>query len=143
MAVIPCFMDTIGELLQISSPSKKICPSVGCIAPVMILINVDFPAPFSPAMAWISPGRKARETPSRAQTPGKTFFIFFSSNMCFSIFACSRRLIHAKTLSLIQDFLNVLFRYRRIFDVDRFFDCPFLQYLGNCITQQIALMICG
>ncbi len=32
----------------------------------MILMSVDFPAPFSPSSAWTSPGSKARDTSSRA-----------------------------------------------------------------------------
>src|SRR3954454_24457120 len=40
--------------------------------PVSALISVDFPAPFSPIRAWISPGSKRKSTPSSAFTPGKS-----------------------------------------------------------------------
>jgi len=34
-------------------------------------MSVDFPAPFSPIRAWISPARMSKETSFRAVTPGK------------------------------------------------------------------------
>ena len=40
-------------------------------APVITLISVDFPAPFSPTSAWTSPGRRSNDTPRRAWTPPK------------------------------------------------------------------------
>ncbi len=46
-------------------------PSISC-TPVSALIRVDFPAPFSPISAWISPGSSRRSTPSRALTPGNS-----------------------------------------------------------------------
>ena len=36
-------------------------------------MSVDFPAPFSPSSAWISPGRTSRSIPSLATTPGYRF----------------------------------------------------------------------
>jgi hypothetical protein len=48
---------------------------------VITFIKVDFPAPFSPIIAWISPRRKSKLTPSKASTPGKLLLIFLSSNM--------------------------------------------------------------
>ena len=48
----------------------------GWTTPVMILMSVDLPAPFSPSRAWISPGMSASETsssawisPNRLETP--------------------------------------------------------------------------
>src|ERR671924_430375 len=38
-------------------------------------MSVDFPAPFSPTRAWISPDRKVRSTESFATTPGKRLVI--------------------------------------------------------------------
>ena len=38
---------------------------------VSTLIRVDFPAPFSPISAWISPLFRWKSTPLRARTPGK------------------------------------------------------------------------
>jgi hypothetical protein len=40
-------------------------------------MRVDFPAPFSPTKAWISPRFKEKSTFSRAFTPGKVFEILF------------------------------------------------------------------
>src|SRR5687767_8603583 len=39
----------------------------------MILISVDFPAPFSPTSAWTSPRSSVKFTPSSAICPEKTF----------------------------------------------------------------------
>src|ERR671912_1990165 len=55
------------------SPSTSIVPSSGAWMPVMILIRVDLPAPFSPTSAWTSPGASARDTPSSAWVAPKRF----------------------------------------------------------------------
>src|SRR5262245_61190583 len=47
----------------------------GCSAPVMILIRVDLPAPFSPTSAWTSPSRRSNETPLSARTAPNDFEI--------------------------------------------------------------------
>ena len=41
----------------------------GVSAPVMILISVDLPAPFSPTSACTSPARRSNDTPRSARTP--------------------------------------------------------------------------
>src|SRR4051812_21850290 len=46
-------------------------PRSGWWAPVMILIRVDFPAPFSPTNACTSPGKSSKETPFNARTAPK------------------------------------------------------------------------
>src|SRR5262249_56964564 len=52
-------------------------------APVMILIRVDLPAPFSPTRACISPARRSNDTPLSARTPPKLLLIPVSrSNVC-------------------------------------------------------------
>src|SRR6186997_3155417 len=45
-----------------------------------MFISVDFPAPFSPSRAWISPRRRSKSTRSLARTPGNRFVIPRSSS---------------------------------------------------------------
>src|SRR5687767_13172445 len=47
-----------------------ISPESALWIPVMILMRVDFPAPFSPSSAWTEPGFSVIETSSSAFTPG-------------------------------------------------------------------------
>ena len=56
-------------------PSSSIVPESGRTMPPSTLISVDFPAPFSPSRAWISPARSAKSTASRAVTPPNRFVI--------------------------------------------------------------------
>ena len=51
-------------------PLITISPCVGVIAPLHVFIRVDFPAPFSPTRARISPLLTSRETSFKATTPG-------------------------------------------------------------------------
>src|SRR5947208_9264095 len=44
-------------------------------------MSVDFPAPFSPMRAWISPRRRKKSTPARARTPGKPLLRCLISRM--------------------------------------------------------------
>ena len=52
---MPLEMATVGEVRFTFSPLMMISPDVGCSRPKSIFISVDFPAPFSPISAWISP----------------------------------------------------------------------------------------
>src|SRR5574341_2074596 len=54
-----------------SSPSKTIRPAAGRSTPVRQLKNVDFPAPFGPMIARISPAWTAMETLFKAASPPK------------------------------------------------------------------------
>ena len=56
-------------------PWTSIVPSSGRWAPVITLISVDLPAPFSPTRAWTSPARRSNETPFRAWTPANALLI--------------------------------------------------------------------
>src|SRR5690606_5566334 len=56
-------------------PSTTSVPASARSAPVMIRINVDLPAPFSPTSACTSPGARSNETPFNALTPAKDFRI--------------------------------------------------------------------
>src|SRR5918992_4131946 len=58
-----------------SFPRTTMRPSSGGYMPYRTCISVDFPAPFSPMSAWISPSRKARSTESFATTPGNRLVI--------------------------------------------------------------------
>src|SRR5687768_9575593 len=49
----------------------RIVPPSGVCTPASTFISVDLPAPFSPTMAWISPGRRSRSTPWSTSTPTK------------------------------------------------------------------------
>ena len=52
-------------------PPTEMDPESMAYTPVSALMSVDFPAPFSPMSAWISPDRRKKSTSSRASTPGK------------------------------------------------------------------------
>jgi hypothetical protein len=69
MAAMPSERDRSGLLSWICRPPISTEPASGRWAPVTILMRVDFPAPFSPTRAWISPGRRSNDTPFRAWTP--------------------------------------------------------------------------
>ena len=55
------------------SPPTSIVPPSGWCAPVMTLMSVDLPAPFSPSNACTSPACKSNETPFNARTAPKAF----------------------------------------------------------------------
>src|SRR5919112_5419894 len=69
MAATPSSFATRGELLTTVRPSIRSSPPSGSTAPVMILISVDLPAPFSPMSACTSPARSSSEALFRACTP--------------------------------------------------------------------------
>src|SRR4051812_30447659 len=56
-------------------------PESGVTAPVMTLMSVDFPAPFSPINAWTSPGRSSKETDFSAWTPAYDLLISIAWRM--------------------------------------------------------------
>ena len=55
---------------MVSSPARRTAPLSGEYTPVMTLISVDLPAPFSPIRAWTSPARRVKSTSWSARTPG-------------------------------------------------------------------------
>ena len=54
---------------EMSVPSNRIVPSVGCSVLVSRLKQVVFPAPFGPISAWIEPRRTDRSTFFTAAKP--------------------------------------------------------------------------
>ena len=52
------------------TPSIRMLPASFSYTPVSTLISVDFPAPFSPIRAWISPLRRVKSTLFSALVPG-------------------------------------------------------------------------
>src|SRR5215204_4064956 len=73
MAATPSAFATRGELLATVLPSIRSSPPSGSTAPVMILISVDLPAPFSPMSACTSPARSSSEALFSAWTPAYDF----------------------------------------------------------------------
>ena len=55
MAAIPSERASAGVMCGTARPATASVPASGCSAPVMILISVDLPAPFSPTSACTSP----------------------------------------------------------------------------------------
>src|SRR5258706_262324 len=71
MQAIPSLCAAAGVRWRTGSPAISIVPASGWWAPVMSLMSVDLPAPFSPSNAWTSPWRKSNETPLSARTAPK------------------------------------------------------------------------
>ena len=67
---MPPAIDSRGLAKLTAAPSSVTVPASGRCTPVMILISVDFPAPFSPSSAWMLPGASRSDTSSSACTPG-------------------------------------------------------------------------
>ena len=66
---IPRPRATVGLAISTFLPSSQISPPSGLSIPNRIFIRVDFPAPFSPIRAWISPFLTERSTSSLATMP--------------------------------------------------------------------------
>src|SRR5438046_1856929 len=71
MQAIPSRCATAGVRRGRSSPANLIEPPSRSCAPVMILMSVDLPAPFSPNNACTSPARKSKDTSRKARTAPK------------------------------------------------------------------------
>src|ERR687889_2465728 len=66
---MPSARETCGSMCATRRPATSIVPASGATAPVMILISVDLPAPFSPTSACTSPAHRSKDTPRSARTP--------------------------------------------------------------------------
>ena len=73
---IPSAFASFGSLICTTWPSFLMTPSSGWYRPNSTLISVDFPAPFSPNSAWISPRFSWSVMLSFATIPGKRLVIF-------------------------------------------------------------------
>ena len=75
---------SLGSLISTGSPLIFICPSSGWYKPNKIDISVDFPAPFSPNNACISPCSTCKVTLSFALIPGNSF-VMLSISIAYDI----------------------------------------------------------
>src|SRR5260370_16722120 len=80
MAAMPRAREILGELRARSWPQTARVPESAATAPVMILIRVDLPAPFSPMIACTSPPRSSNETLLTAFTPPTNLVIQLPSH---------------------------------------------------------------
>src|SRR5947207_7837890 len=71
MQATPSLRAAAGVRWRTGWPSISIVPPSGTCAPVMTLMSVDLPAPFSPTNACTSPARRSNDTPFSARTPSK------------------------------------------------------------------------
>jgi hypothetical protein len=69
MQAMPAAFAAAGDANETGSPSSSIRPSSGATTPAMILMSVDFPAPFSPSTAWMRPASITRSASCSACTP--------------------------------------------------------------------------
>src|SRR5215217_5225709 len=114
MVLIPAACDSRGSAKETSSPLKRTWPSSGLYTPVITLIKVDFPAPFSPTRACTSPGCSSKETSSRASTPGNRFVTRRTSR----IGECRSIVLVPPLVGLVQTLLSVLLGIHVILDDD-------------------------
>src|SRR5687767_2487130 len=73
MQAMPSLWAEAGVRWRTDCPAISIVPPSGWCAPVMTLMRLDLPAPFSPSSAWTSPARKSNDTPFNAQTAPNDF----------------------------------------------------------------------
>jgi hypothetical protein len=66
IVTIPAAIASCGLANAQGLPDTKIRPLSGRWTPPRMRMSVDLPAPFSPTMAWISPGRTSKSTASSA-----------------------------------------------------------------------------
>ncbi|MDT4813920.1 hypothetical protein FQZ97_469140 [compost metagenome] len=77
---MPRRMAWAGPSMTTFWPHSTISPSSGWWMPSMMFISVDFPAPFSPHRAWISPACSEKSTPESAREAPKRFAMPRSSS---------------------------------------------------------------
>src|SRR5215207_2668232 len=132
MVLIPAACASRGSAKETSPPLKRTCPSSGLYTPVMTLIRVDFPAPFSPTRACTSPSRSSKETSSRASTPGNRLVTRRASSTGER---CSIVLV-PPLVGLVQALLSVLLGIHVVLDDDLLWDGLAGQVLLDGIESQ-------
>src|SRR3954452_1746154 len=80
MVAIPACWALRGEANATSSPRSRTCPLSSGYTPVISLISVDFPAPFSPTSACTEPACSSIETSSSARTPANRLLADVTAN---------------------------------------------------------------
>src|SRR3972149_11479454 len=85
MAAMPSARADAGLRRCAACPRISIVPPSGWCAPVMTLISVDLPAPFSPSNACTSPARSENDTPLSARTAPNDFVTQLSCRRGVSI----------------------------------------------------------
>src|ERR1700748_706411 len=80
MVAIPACWALRGEAKATSSPRSRTVPLSSWYTPVISLINVDFPAPFSPTSACTDPACSSIETSSSARTPANRLLADVTAN---------------------------------------------------------------
>src|SRR5580698_7942982 len=103
MAAMPSARAMLGSLRRTCSPNTVKVPESASKAPVMILMSVDFPAPFSPIKAWTSPARSSNDTSFKACTPANALRIDRASNTGAVMKSASRSLAQK---SVLQSSIN-------------------------------------
>src|SRR5690242_19919105 len=89
----------LGVLWATDRPATESVPESAATAPVMILMSVDLPAPFSPMRAWTSPGSNSKETPFSARTPSNDFEIDCARRIGLGKWTPRSRLARRQTLA--------------------------------------------
>src|SRR5215208_6899117 len=132
MVLIPAACASRGSAKETSPPLKRTCPSSGLYTPVMTLIRVDFPAPFSPTRACTSPSRSSKETSSRASTPGNRLVTRRASSTGER---CSIVLV-PPLVGLVQALLSVLLGIHVVLDDNLLWDGLAGQVIFDGIESQ-------
>ena len=103
MVMTPLTIASCGLDRWHARPPMVTCPSSGRATPPRMRTSVDFPAPFSPTSAWISPARTSKLTPSSAVVaPNRLRMFCAAAAMSFmgSCFRCGKVLAAAKPVNV-------------------------------------------
>src|SRR3954471_18159903 len=100
---MPARCAVCGSIAVVAAPPTWITPASGARAPVISLINVDLPAPFSPTSACTSPGCRSKEIPFSARTAAYDLVSPSRRSNPAGLFCMSINALHdAKRLAIIR-----------------------------------------